>query len=26
MQAAKDIKPTIIKSYVEEAIKLTKEG
>jgi uncharacterized protein YdeI (YjbR/CyaY-like superfamily) len=26
MQAAKDIKPTIIKSYDEEAIKLTKEG
>ncbi len=26
MQTAKDIKPTIIKSYVGEAIKLAKEG
>lgn len=26
MQTAKDIKPAIIKNYVKEAIKLTKEG
>ena len=26
MQTAKDIRPTIIKSYVREAIKLAKEG
>ena len=26
MQTAKDIKPALVKSYVKEAIKLTKEG